>query len=257
MELSMDRLSDRPALTAADAADRFAVPKPLYSQVRDMLAGQIAAGQWSPGSTLPNETALSQTFGVSIGTIRRAVEGLEDMGIVVRRQGRGTFIAGLGQPSMADKLRRLRGPDGKIISPVFKVLGMSVRLPTQDDLRLFKRPLGSEVIALRRAILVGSRTVGVETSVLTDINAAAISTNGQQIRDVYAILAESGQMVIRAEEAICARAASPEEGEALSVARGTVVLEVERRAFAFGDRLVEVRRSLYLPSEVSYDAGAL
>ena len=53
----------------------IAILKPLYSQVRDMLATRISSGDWGPGATLPNEASLAAAYGVSIGTIRRAVEG--------------------------------------------------------------------------------------------------------------------------------------------------------------------------------------
>ena len=71
-----------------------AFARPLYSQVREILLSRIDRGDWSEGELLPNEFQLATEFGVSVGTIRRAVGGLEEAGIVVRKQGRGTFLPG-------------------------------------------------------------------------------------------------------------------------------------------------------------------
>ena len=69
------------------------VSQPLYAQVRERLLERIVAKEWRHGQVLPNEFDLAREFGVSIGTIRKAVEGLEAAKIVIRKQGRGTFVS--------------------------------------------------------------------------------------------------------------------------------------------------------------------
>ena len=66
---------------------------PLYMEVKRRLTGSIAAGEWRPGEALPSETRLAQRFNVSIGTLRKAIDELVAERIVVRHQGRGTFVA--------------------------------------------------------------------------------------------------------------------------------------------------------------------
>lgn len=66
--------------------------RPLYMQVRDLLVNHIVEGEWKPGTSLPNETALAQKLGISIGTVRKALDIMENERIVTRRQGRGTFV---------------------------------------------------------------------------------------------------------------------------------------------------------------------
>ena len=65
---------------------------PLYSQLRNLLADQIASGKWKPGESLPNETLLAQQFGTSVGTVRKALDIMEAESLLVRKQGRGTFV---------------------------------------------------------------------------------------------------------------------------------------------------------------------
>ena len=64
----------------------------LYIQVRDHLAQQIAEGTLKPGSHLPSELEFADLLGVSLGTVRKALEALESERLITRRQGRGTFV---------------------------------------------------------------------------------------------------------------------------------------------------------------------
>ena len=66
--------------------------RPLYLQLRDALAERIAGGQWKPGSAIPNESDLAREFGVSTGTMRKALDLMETERLLTRRQGRGTFV---------------------------------------------------------------------------------------------------------------------------------------------------------------------
>src|SRR5579859_7256994 len=72
------------------------VAAPLYKEVKRVLTHSLAQGEWQPGKALPSEGRLAQRYGVSIGTLRKAIDELVAEGVVVRRQGSGTFIASHG-----------------------------------------------------------------------------------------------------------------------------------------------------------------
>ena len=65
---------------------------PLYVEVRDTVLGRISTGAWKPGEMLPSESAIGQELGVSQGTVRKALDDLAAQNLVVRRQGKGTFV---------------------------------------------------------------------------------------------------------------------------------------------------------------------
>src|SRR3546814_10554487 len=67
--------------------------RPLYAQVRTLLLQRLIEGIWKPGTALPSEMQLAQELGVSQGTVRKALDDLAAENLVVRRQGRGTFVA--------------------------------------------------------------------------------------------------------------------------------------------------------------------
>src|SRR5215216_1631155 len=66
---------------------------PLYKEVKIRLTRGLAAGEWKPGEAIPSESKLAERFNVSIGTIRKAIDELVADRILLRQQGRGTFVA--------------------------------------------------------------------------------------------------------------------------------------------------------------------
>src|SRR4249920_240921 len=87
--------------------------RPLYLQVRDALAERVATGQWKPGACIPNENDLAREFGVSSGTMRKALDLLEDQSLLTRRQGRGTFVNDQSSDALVYRFDNVHGSDGK------------------------------------------------------------------------------------------------------------------------------------------------
>ena len=107
------------AVTAAVAIGLARAP--LYEQVQAQILGRIKDGEWSVGQIMPNEGDLAREFQVSSGTIRKALEVLEDLGILTRRQGRGTFVRRTevaapcphcGRPMTGPPIKKERKPHG-------------------------------------------------------------------------------------------------------------------------------------------------
>jgi GntR family transcriptional regulator len=67
--------------------------KPVHVSIRDDLRMRIASGEWAAGGRLPSETDLAARYGVARMTVRQAIGALAGEGVVVRRQGLGTFAA--------------------------------------------------------------------------------------------------------------------------------------------------------------------
>ena len=79
-----------PAVERAESAPSFS---PLYQQIKSLLVTGLEAGQWQPGQPIPSETELAARFGVSQGTVRKAIDEMAAENLLVRRQGKGTFVA--------------------------------------------------------------------------------------------------------------------------------------------------------------------
>ena len=155
-----------------DRAEPFLGFRPLYRQVRDTLVKRIACGVWMPGQALPSEPEIASDLGVSQGTVRKALDEMTADGLVVRRQGRGTFVAthdearmllhffklapDSGEPRFpkGSVLRRQTGPDAEAA----KRLGLSPKDPVLVILRL--RSLAGRVCVSERICLPAAADPG-------------------------------------------------------------------------------------------------
>lgn len=71
--------------------------RPLYLQVADLLTARIASGVWKPSAVLPSETELSLEFGISLKTLRSAIEAMEEGALILRLVGSDNFVVA-GKP---------------------------------------------------------------------------------------------------------------------------------------------------------------
>lgn len=78
-------------------------PRPMYLQIAEQIRRRVAVGDWPPGYELPSIRALAASTRVSVITIKRAYSDLEHEGVIVTRQGKGSFVA-----ERADLSTRLR-----------------------------------------------------------------------------------------------------------------------------------------------------
>src|SRR5262245_1700819 len=77
------------------------------------LVERIARGEWKPGATLPNEGDLARAFGVSVGTIRKALGFMEEERLLTRRQGKGTFVKDQGSDERVRRFDKVRAANGE------------------------------------------------------------------------------------------------------------------------------------------------
>lgn len=109
-------------LSGLSVSRQSGVPK--YLQLRHALAAEIASRRWKPGAQIPTEDDLTAATGLSLGTVQRALRALSDDGVVVRRQGTGTFVADGGRPMNAPFYHcRFLDDEGRELLPIYsKVL---------------------------------------------------------------------------------------------------------------------------------------
>ena len=91
--------------------------QPLYRQAGEALMRRLVDGRWRPGEIIPPEHALAAELGVSQGTVRRALDELARINLVVRRQGKGTYVAEHTRERALFHFFHLVGDDGKRALP--------------------------------------------------------------------------------------------------------------------------------------------
>jgi GntR family transcriptional regulator len=221
---------------------------PLYQQIKGLLMRSLTLGEWKAGEALPAEPELAQRFKVSQGTVRKALDALTADGLLVRRQGKGTFVATHAEAQVQYRFLRLMPDQGPREAMQRRFLDFRRLRAPADIARSLELRAGDGVLQLRRLLLAGDTPV-----VLDDIWLSARLFKGltaerlQAYRGpMYGLFeAEFGVQMIRAEEKIRAVAAGAAEASLLGVAADAPLLLVERRSYTYADRPVELRRGLY------------
>lgn len=217
---------------------------PLYHQIKESLALHITSGRWRSGEELPSEAELCRHYGVSCGTIRRALSDLAQQGIVHSRQGRGTFVSRPkfeGSILGSYRLFREKGLKHDQTSIVRRCERRTVR----EELRKkFDLPKGAKVYEVERVQFMEGVPVTLHTSVFPADLVEGLDKVDLSQRTIYEMLEQSFNLfLVRAEETLEPAVADDYVADALSIAGGTPLFSVERHSFTHGDRLAEYRHS--------------
>jgi GntR family transcriptional regulator len=229
--------------------------RPLYEQIKILLTQSLVAGEWKPGEAIPSEIELAARYRVSQGTVRKAIDALASENILVRRQGKGTFVASHNEPAYQYRFLRVTPDSGEKLQPqnfffglerakaggeAAHALGLKPGSPTMS----FKRVMSfaGRPMILDEIVFAASQFPGLTLSELEEFNGSVYSF----YETVF------GVRMIRAEERLRAVAADSLAAAHLKVPAGTPLLCVDRIAFTYGDKPVEWRRGLCVTDGFSY-----
>ena len=230
---------------AAEHAPAF---RPLYLQIRDLLLRNMESRQWGPGEVLPSEIELAARFGVAQGTVRKAIDALAAEHLLVRRQGKGTFVATHTEEKTSTfRFLRIRRSDGRDEYPASRVLDVRRGKASAEVARLLEVKPAEAVFIVRRVLEYGG-----EPAVLDDITLPASLFKGLTRARVEAYRGsmygffetQCGVRMLHAQERIRAIAADATTAAILKVRSGEPLLAVERLTRTYGERPVEWRRGL-------------
>lgn len=240
------------ATAPAEIAPSFS---PLYQQIKGLLLRSLQGGEWKPGEAIPSEIELAARFKVSQGTVRKAIDELATDNLLVRRQGKGTFVATHAEERTQYRFLRLQPDDDAAISLRRRLLDCRRQRAPADVARALALKPAESAIQVRRLLLQGEQPV-----VLDDIWLPATPFKGLTADrlmghrgPMYAFFeGEFGVRMIRADEKIRAVAAGGDAAQWLAVAEGTPLLSVERLSYTYDDKPVEWRRGLYVTAAHHY-----
>ena len=229
--------------------------RPLYEQIKILLTQSLVAGEWKPGEAIPSEMELAARFQVSQGTVRKAIDELASENIVVRRQGKGTFVASHSEPSYQYRFLRVMPDSGEKLHPRNQFFALErTKAPAEAAKALQLKP-GETVVAFKRLMSFGGRPMILDEIVLEPhqfpgLTLAELEEFHGSVYSFYESV--FGVRMIRAEERLRAVAADSVAAAHLKVAQGAPLLCVDRVAFTYGDKPVEWRRGLCVTEGFSY-----
>jgi GntR family transcriptional regulator len=231
---------------ARNLAGAAAAAHPLYKAVKNHITRGLIAGEWQPGASIPSESRLAAQFRVSVGTIRRAIDELVAEKIVVRRQGRGTFVTAHTEDRqfyyffhMVDKHGGKEPPSHELVS----LRTIKADAATALQLRM-KR--GERVHRIHNVLKLGGKPVIFDELIIAaarfpDLTAERFGARDGTIYGLYQ--ARYGINVVRISERLSADAAPARIARVLGLPAANPLLVIKRIAYTYHDEPVELRTS--------------
>ena len=220
---------------------------PLYRQIKQLIITSLQAGEWKAGDAIPSEQELAGRFGVSQGTVRKAIDEMAAENLLVRRQGKGTYVATHAEQKVQYRFLRLMADEGPVALERQLLDCKRQRAPAAIARRLQMRA-GEPMVEVRRLLHSKGQPVVLDDIWLPGDLFRGLTTEllNQHKGPFYELFeTEFGVHMIRAEEKIRAVAADGEIAALLQLPLGAPLLSVERLSFTYGDKPVELRRGLY------------
>lgn len=215
---------------------------PLYLQLARSLRQHISDGGIRPGSALPSERDLSEMAGLSRVTVRKGIEQLIKEGVLIRKQGSGTFVARRiqtagGRLSSFSDETRARGE-----APGVVWINRTYAQPTEEEASALQISIGAQVARLGRVRLSGGEPLAIEHAVIPAVFLPDLDGLGDSL---YQALERHGVRPSSGTQRVRASLATPTEAGILSVEQNSEVLRIERITRIPDGRVVEFTRSVY------------
>jgi GntR family transcriptional regulator len=246
-----------PAMPAPSFAriEPDAAGMPLYRAVGRALLRAIEDGSVAPGAPLPSEADLAAAFGVAVGTLRRAVDDLVAEHVLVRRQGRGTFVATHTRDRFLFQFFHVERADGLREVPDVELVGFERGRLDDDAAAALALKAGEPSFEIENRLRLQGQPVVHDRLVLPaglfrGLTEKRLRERPSTIYHLYQ--AEFGITVVRAHERLRAVAADRSAARLLGVPVGAPMLQVRRTAIALGGRAVEWRVSSVLTAHHEY-----
>jgi GntR family transcriptional regulator len=231
---------------------------PLYQQIKNLILKSLQSGEWKPSASIPSENILAARFKVSQGTVRKAVDELAAENLLVRRQGKGTFVATHAERNVQYRFLKLLPDNGDLKSegPAQRHIIDCKRIrATAEVARALSLRPGDPALEVRRVLLFAGTPTILEDLWLPGTPFKGLTAERLSAYDgpMYALFeTEFGIHMARAEEKIRAVLPDIEQCGLLKVMPITPLLSVERIAYTYNDVPMEMRRGLYLTASHYY-----
>jgi GntR family transcriptional regulator len=228
---------------------------PLYQQIKALILEALELGQWKPGELIPSEIELAAKYRVSQGTVRKAVDELAGENFLVRKQGRGTFVATHQEEQAQYRFLRLEPDSGVTRTSSSKILLCATQKAPIHVSQTLRLEEGGEIIHIRRLLSFSKKPVVLEDIWLPGDTFSGLTTQvlANWQRPMYALFeSKFGVHMVRASEKLKAVKADLLASEYLTVELGFPLLSVTRVSYTYGDRPVELRQAVYVTENDHY-----
>ena len=226
--------------------DAFRHSGPLYQSVQRQMLDALARGEWRPDEALPSEKRLCERFGISIGTLRKAIDALVADHILVRQQGLGTFVASHNRPRQFFQFFNISPHDGPRTYPDIQLMQFGAGKADRTAAQKLGLDPNADVFKIKNLLMMDGRPVIVDHITLAALRFKGLTEDTVRHRPntLYNLYLDAyGVNVIHIDERVRAARANASTAKLLGRSVGDPVLEIRRVAFTFNRMPVEWRVS--------------
>jgi len=230
---------------------------PLYRELERQMRESLATGEWKPGEAIPSERRLAERYDVSIGTIRKAIDELVAANLLIRQQGRGTFVASHNRDRLLFYFFHVVPESGAKVYPDVRLLAFARGRASAREAEHLALASGDAVIRVRNLLSLAGTPVIVDDLVLPAARFPGLTERQFAARPstIYNLYQDAfGISVVRTSERLRATLADPETAALLSIARNAPLLRIRRLALSYNELPIELRISLVDTSRYEYFA---
>ena len=231
--------------------------KPLYAQVKKRITESLVRGEWTPGQVIPSEIELAHIYDVSQGTVRKAIDELTAESILIRRQGKGTFVATHNEENVQLRFLRLTSSMGIKEKLDNQLISFSKEKASNQLAKTLNINSAATVISLKRVLTFNDKplildVIKIPAASFRGLTAERVVEKKGSMYRMYET--DFGIRMLHADEKIKAVSANYEAASLLGVKEHSPLLSVERLSFTYDDQPIEWRLGLCITDNHYYRA---
>lgn len=248
-------MSENQSLLTSNTVDNSPVFSPLYQQIKALLLNSLEQGEWNAGDMIPSEVELAARYKVSQGTVRKAIDELAADNLLVRRQGRGTFVATHQEGRVNFRFLSMKADSGVEVKTSSQILSVEYIEPPADIRQSLELNRKGETVRISRLLSFNGvptvfEYIWLSGEIFTHVTLAKLTNYKGTLYGWFE--AEYNVRMIRAVEKLRAVTGTDDVVSFLNVPTNEPLLFVERLSFTYADKPVEVRQGWYLTDAYSY-----
>lgn len=229
--------------------------RPLYKEVKLSLTQMLSGGEYKAGQAIPTEKQLGDRYGVSVGTIRKAIDELVKERVLIRQQGRGTFLADYGPERMLNSFWHIVRKDGVRTIPIVQTLKYDDAAASPEIATALGIAAGDNIVQITNLEILDGEPVVVDEisiarSVFPNLTEDAFLSRGTTIYGFYQNAFDIH--IVKTFDRLRAVPADRDLAKLLGVALGVSVLQIFRVAYSFDAKPIEARRSFMVTDKYEY-----
>ena len=227
----------------------------LYIQVKKRITGSLISAEWAPGESIPSEIELAKKYNVSQGTVRKAIDDLVSDKILIRRQGKGTFVSSHNEENIQLRFLRLTEKSGKKENLESKLISFEKEKAGNQIAKSLGINPSSTLISIKRLLTFNGRPlildlIKIPTAYFRGLTPEKIIEKSGSMYRMYEV--DFGIQMLHADEKILAVRSSKESSTLLHVSEGSPLLSVERLSYTYDKKPIEWRLGLCLTLDHYY-----